>query len=371
MKTKDKIVLLLCVVASCLMPARAQDFWPVFRGDQALNGVSKTTLPKEPKLLWKYKTGDDIKASPVVSGNTVVVGSVNGYVYAVDKAGKLLWKDSTGNGIEAPALILDQTVYTGNLTGDLIAYDLATGKRKWVYKTEGQISGSPNWWKTGTYTRILVGSYDYYLHCIDAATGKGVWKYESNNFINGAAACVDGKAIFGGCDGFLHLVEIATGQALAKINVATYVPGSVPVSGGKAYVGDYDGGFTCVNLDQQKSSWKYSNDQAQLPFLASAALLGDRVVTGSRDKHVYCFSASTGKIIWKYNAGERVDASPLICGDQVLIANMRGDLIILNLADGKPVWTYETGTPINGNPAVAGGRIYVGGEDGNLYCFGK
>jgi len=320
------------------------------RGNQALTGMLNENLPDKIHQLWSFKAGDEIKASPVVCGNTVVVGCMDGFVYALDLKGKLLWKVNTGNGIEAPALILDNTVYVGNLTGVLYALNLADGKEIWKYVTEGQISGQANWWRSGNSTRILVGSYDYNLHCVDAATGKGLWKYESDNFINGAAACVDGTAIFGGCDGFLHIVDIATGLVTAKVDVATYVPGSTPTANGLSYVGDYDGGFSCVSMIEKKIIWKYKNDKIQLPFYASAAISGDRVVTVSRDKQVYCFGKTDGILIWKFNTGEKADASPLICRDKVLIANMRGDLILLSLSDGTMVWTYELGTPVFGNP---------------------
>lgn len=341
------------------------------RGNQALTGMLNETVPDKVRKLWSFNAGDEIKASPVVSGQTIVAGCMDGWVYALDLNGKLLWKFDTGNGIEAPALILGNTVYIGNLTGVLYALDLINGKEKWQYKTEGQISGSVNWWKSGTVTRLLVGSYDFYLHCVDAATGKGLWKYESENFINGAAACVNGTAIFGGCDGFLHVVDIATGKLSVKINVATYVPGSAPTDGGFSYLGDYDGGFSCVSFMEKKIIWTYRNDKVQLPFLASAAITRDRAVTGSRDKNLYCFDKSNGTLLWKYNTGEKVDASPLICKDKVLAANMRGDLILLKLSDGTPVWTYETGTPVFGNPAVKDGKIIVGGQNGTLFCLGK
>ena len=341
------------------------------RGNQALTGEVSGSLPDKVRKIWSFKAGDEIKASPVVYGNTVVVGCMDGFVYALDLNGKLLWKVDTGNGIESPALIIDNTIYISNLTGVLYALNLSDGKEKWKYTTEGQISGPANWWKSGNSIRIIVGSYDYYLHCVDAATGQNIWKYESDNFINGAAACVDGTAIFGGCDGFLHVVDIATGKASVKINVSTYVPGSAPTAEGLSYVGDYDGGFSCVSIPEKKVIWRYLNDKVQLPFVASAAISGDRVITGSRDKNVYCFNKSDGKLIWKFNTGEKVDASPLICQEKILVANMRGDLILLKISDGTPLWTYEAGCPIFGNPFISGSRIYFGGGDGTVYCIGK
>ena len=199
--------------------------WNMFRGDQALAGMTVFEFPAKPEILWTYKTDDQIKSSPVSCNNKIIAGSGDGFVYCLDINGKLIWKFNSGNGIEAPALILEGNVYIGNLDGSLYSLNLNTGLQNWVYKADNQISGSPNYWKINEKLYILVGSYDYNLHCVDAKTGKVKWKYESDNFINGAAACQNGIAVFGGCDGFLHMVDIKTGTIKEKIEVATYVAG--------------------------------------------------------------------------------------------------------------------------------------------------
>lgn len=368
----NKINLLIAIFALAFnLNAQPTDSWPIFRGDQNLTGVSKTTVPASPKLLWTFETGDNIKSSPVVANGKVVIGSTDGLVYCLDMNGKLLWKFETGNSIEAPALIVENTVYIGNLDGMLLAFDLNSGKKLWEYECENQIVGSPNWWKEGGTTSILVGSYDYYLHCVDAKTGQVRWKYESDNFINGAAACANGTALFGGCDGFLHMVDIATGKLVKKIDVATYVAGSITVENEKAYIGDYDGRFFQVDLKNGNTTWVWEHETTKLQFIASPALLGDKVLTANYNKFLYCFDKNNGKKLWEYNTGKHVEASPVIVGDKVIIANMRGDLAMVNLSDGEPVWTYEIGGQIISNPAVASGKIFVGAYDGNVYCFGK
>ena len=79
----------------------------------------------------------------------------------------------------------------------------------------------------------------------------------------------------------------------------------------------------------------------------------------------------SGKLVWTYNTGGRVDASPVVIGNKVLIASMRGDLFLLDRKNGKLGWTYELGTAVHANPAVVNNRIYVAGDDGRVYCFGK
>jgi eukaryotic-like serine/threonine-protein kinase len=129
------------------LTAQSTISWPIFRGNQQLTGVSKTELPDQPKLLWTFQTGDNIKSAPVVDQGKVVIGSTDGVVYCLDTTGKLLWKYETSNAIEAPALIHKNTVYIGNLDGNFYALDLNTGAKKWEYETDNQIIGSANWWE--------------------------------------------------------------------------------------------------------------------------------------------------------------------------------------------------------------------------------
>ena len=363
-------LILVLILLPLFTEAQDRTSWPLFRGDSELRGVSYADIPASPVLLWSFKTADGIKSSPVVAEGKIVFGAVNGTVYALDLKGKLLWQFETGNSIEGPALIHNRMVYVGNLDGTLLALNLDNGKEIWRYKTDGQIMGSPNIYRKGSSASIIVGSYDYFLHCVDAKTGAFRWKYESDNFIHGAAAISGDMAIFGGCDGYLHLVDMNTGKAGSKVDVATYIASSATAGNGFAYIGDYDGQFTCINLNEQKIAWSCAGEDSQLLFIASPALFKEHLIAGGRDRFIYCFNKNNGNIVWKYNTGSRVDASPVIIGEKVLAVNMRGDVMILDMKNGKPLWTYELGTPVSGSPAVIQNHIIVGADDGRVYCFG-
>ena len=152
--------------------------WPIFRGDAQLSGVANTVLPENIKLLWTFKTEGDIKSSPVIGQNKIFIGSNDGYIYALNLTnGELLWKFDTGDAVDAPALYRDNTVYVGSLNGWFFALNALNGKYKWKYKTEDQISGSANWVTTSEKeNRIVVGSYDNIMHCLDAKTGSRLWE---------------------------------------------------------------------------------------------------------------------------------------------------------------------------------------------------
>lgn len=366
----------------------AQSSWSNFRGDPQLSGYTSADIPSQPALQWSFKTGDAIKAPPVVSDGIIVAGSVDGNLYGITLDGKMKWKINTGNGIEAPALIHDGVAFVGNLDGRVFAVELQTGKTIWTYATEGQIMGAPNFWSgttrgagpkggeaapnhPGADGVVVIGSYDYYLHGIDAATGKGMWKYEADNFINGTPAIYEGVAVFGGCDGLLHQVNVADGSLKKKQPVATYVAGSVAVDHWITYVGDYDGKFTCLNIKEGKERWSFSNPNADLPFIASPSLSAQRVYIGNRDKYVYCFDRKNGDLLWSVNTMGRVDASTVLVKNKLLVATMRGDLLLMDADNGEITWSYELGSAVFGNPAVIDGHIIVGAQDGRIYCFGK
>jgi len=344
--------------------------WTIFRGNQQLSGATSAKLPEKLKLLASFQTGDDIKASPVVDGQTIFFFFSDGTMYAIGFGGKRKWKFVSGNSIEAPALVMDGSVLFGQLDGLFYRLDEKTGKEIWKYKTDNQIMGSANWLKVGSQIRLFVGSYDYNLHCFSFAKGDSIWRYESDNYINGAPALYAKNAVFGGCDGFLHLVNIETGKVFKKIKLETYIASSPVIDGKFAYVGDYEARFFCIDLEAGKLVWTYKEKDKNLPFIASPALSGNFVVIGNQDKFIYCFDKTSGKLVWKVKTANRVESSSVIASGKVITGTMDGMLYIHDLKTGAELWKYELGSAIVGSPAVVSGKIVVGAGDGRIYIFG-
>lgn len=350
--------------------AQTSEEWNIFRGNPSLSGYSNAKIKFPIDLKWAFQTDDAIVAAPVIGNNTIFISSIDGIVYAIGFDGKMKWKFETDNSIEAPALYLNGKVYIGNLSGNLYALDAKTGKQVWKYETENQIMGSANFFFIKNKLYIIVGSYDYFLHCVDGETGINVWKYESDNFINGAPAIGNNMAMFGGCDGFLHMVDLETGKVSSKLEIATYIAGSITIEDNLAFTGDYDGLFSCIDLNKKEIKWQFDNPSSNLPILGSPSVTNNKVVIGGQDKYLRCFD-DVGDQIWSFNAGGRLDASPVIVKNVVIAATMDGFLYALNLNNGKELWSYEIGSGMAHNPAVIDNRIVVGARDGNVYFFEK
>src|SRR5260370_27215727 len=105
----------------------------------------------------------------------------------------------------------------------MYALEPGSGELLWKYETGDKILGAPNWVKADEGIRVLVGSYDFKLHCVEAASGKAAWIYESGNYINGSPAAADGQTVFGGCDALLHVISLSDGKQLKEIEAGALI----------------------------------------------------------------------------------------------------------------------------------------------------
>ena len=350
---------------------QTQMSWPMFRGGQSLLGTATGSLPDSLQLIWKFKTGGEIKSSPVIDNDLVFIGSADANVYAVDlETGHKVWSYQTGDAIEATPCLIKGDVFIGSTDNILYALDANSGQLKFKYETNGQILGAANWTRSsdGQSIWILVGSYDNILYCLDSANGELMWKYETANYINGSPAVGQGIVAFGGCDAMIHIVSLADGNEIKQIDSGSYIAASAAIFEGRVYVGNYDNVFLSADIDSDTIVWKYTG--SEYPFFSSPAVNRNVVIFGGRDNRLHCVHRDNGKPVWTFKALGEIDSSPVICGDKVVVGSEDGRIYMVRLSDGKGVWSYEIGQSVTSSAAVAKGMVIVGSGDGYLYAFG-
>ena len=87
---KTLILSLLVALIITELSAQTTNCWNNFRGNQSLTGTTNVNIPENPKLLWSFQTGDNIKSAPVICDSKIVVASTNGTVFCLDLKGKLI-----------------------------------------------------------------------------------------------------------------------------------------------------------------------------------------------------------------------------------------------------------------------------------------
>jgi len=76
--------------------------------------------------------------------------------------------------------------------------------------------------------------------------------------------------------------------------------------------------------------------------LSSVVIAGNKVFVAKVDTHtVYALDASSGKTIWSYTAGGRVDSPPTIYQGRVLFGSADGWVYCLRASDGTLIWRFR------------------------------
>ena len=125
--------------------------------------------------------------------------------------------------------------------------------------------------------------------------------------------------------------------------------------------------------------------------LTAPVAVGDRVYAASKDTHtIHALDATTGKTVWTFVAGGRVDSPPTIHKGLVLFGSADGHVYCLRASDGALVWRFlaapydrriacfdqvESAWPVHGSVLVRDGVAYAGAGrstylDGGIRFYG-
>lgn len=347
-------------------PKAANADWPVFRGNASQNGVVEATLPDQLEELWTFKTKDAIEGAVAIVKGVVYAGSFDDHLYAIDlKTGKEKWRKKLGP-IKAAPSVKDGKVFVGDAEGKFYCVDAAKGDLIWTFETGGEIASGCNF----AGDRILIGSHDETLYCLDSQ-GKKVWDFKTQGPVNGAPAVTGDTTFVAGCDSNLHAIDIKSGKEIFSVDLGGQAGATAAVRGAGLYVGTMNNQVIGIDLVKQKIDWTFESPKRKQAFYASAAVTDDLVVVGSRDRKVYALERKSGNVKWEWETDNRVDSSPVIVGEKVYVGSMDKNFYVIDLNKGSKIQEITLDSAVVGSPAVAEGCVLIGTEKGMIYCFGK
>lgn len=129
--------------------------------------------------LWRCKTGPG-GGVPSVMGDVFIFGGRDGSVYAINKNnGYELWRCQTDPGRSGFAsnkpVITKDSIYIGSSSNKVYAIDFQ-GRIRWEFSTEG-----PIWNGTSFHDgMVFAGSQDCKIYAINAETGEEIWRTRSS-----------------------------------------------------------------------------------------------------------------------------------------------------------------------------------------------
>ena len=344
------------------------DSWTLFRGDEYATGVTSSCLPDEPKMLWKYEVKNGaFEATPVIKDGICYVPDLDGVLHAIQLSdGKSKWtKKTNAFAFAASPALKDDRIFVGDIDGLFYCYNLA-GEEQWKFETQAEINSSACFYDG----KVLFGSQDATLYCVDQNNGKLAWKIEVQDQIRCSPTVVQDRSFVAGCDGHLHIIDLKEGKETAAVEIGSPTGATPAVMGDHVFFGTYGGDIFKIDWKQAKVKWRFT-DERRREIRSSVALSEKMLVIGSRGKIVYGIDPESGKEKWRFDKAKRgIDSSPLICCDRVFVAATDGRAYLLDLMSGEEVWKKETGGGFTGSPAVVDNKLIIASDDGVVYCFG-
>lgn len=310
----------------------------MFHVDSLHTGRSPYRAPTSaPHEVMHVATGGVVVSSPAIADDgTLVFGSHDKSIYAVDASGKILWRHATGDLVwSSPALAAGGVVYAGSDDDRLYAFDLKDGTVRW------QFTAGP--------CRVAVGVGPEGARCD----------------VDGVTVAPDGT-VYAVADGLYALAPDGTLKWKFAPGVTHCAAPAAVGLDGTAYVGCHDDTFYAVAPDGSKR-WDFrAGDDVDA---APAVALDGTVYVGSDDRKLYAL-APGGALKWAVTTGGAVRSSPALASDgTVYVGSFDGQLYAVR-PNGAVAWTYRTADRIASSPLVdAAGNVLVGSEDDRLYLI--
>lgn len=263
-----------------IVPPRPED-WHMFMKSIGFSGRSPDAHLKPPlELLWHFKTGGSLQASPVIANGTLYIGSTDGKLYALDaKQWGVRWVFDAGDAIRYAASVVGDRVYFSARNNRVYALDAKTGEKLWEFRSSTWMDAPP----IVSNNRVYIGAFPSKIYLLNAQTGVLENVRERTIHIQGVEyGCANGvfRPIFPE-----HNAKLWRDQAGGSE--------SYPVTAnGIVYIGSRDGRIHAFEMDTKTETWTYQTGG----FIDAAPAIAEGILyAASGDGNIYAFTNATGK----------------------------------------------------------------------------
>ena len=395
---------------------RAGD-WPQWRGPErtghpAQDAPALTSLPQNPKVLWRLEIGGGFSSPVIAASKLAYLDAQDGkeVAHLVDaKNGKEIWRipfsdlyeDEWGPGPRSTPIIDGDRVYAQSCKGEFRCLNLTDGKVVWGTSFEKDFGvtflGSKA--NEGTASRrgndgsgLIDGDRIFLpvgntagasLVCFDKRTGKIIWKSQSDEaaYSSLMVATLAGvkQVIYFSAEALMGL-EIDSGKLLWRVPLKTDAKrhAATPIIfGDSVMVNSHTLGIVCVKVavegDGLKATLAWVNKDMKIN-ISTPVLVDHYLYSQGPGRNFVCVDASNGKLSWSQEGYGEKNSSAIAAGKNLLVLTDRGELVMVAAASSKcaelgrvqicgKTWNY---------PAYAEGKLYVreGLTSGwKLICF--
>ena len=248
-------------------PAVAQGTVLVGSSDGALHAIDA----RDGTLRWKFLTGDKVWSTPAVDGGVVYIGSLDHNLYAVRlQDGKEICRFQTGGAIASTPLVKDGRVYIGTFEGIFYAINATNCQGEARFEAGNWFWSAPIAFDSTVY----VGSLDHKFYALDEKTLKLVWveALETEGPILGAPVVVGDRIVVPSDDGNLYVLRVSDGFDSQLCAIDSQIRAPLASDGDVVYLAALDRSVRAIKIDSRGNPdelWgRFTNKPEQDPISA-------------------------------------------------------------------------------------------------------
>jgi outer membrane protein assembly factor BamB len=185
-------------------------------------------------------------------------------VYAVEAAtGKEKWKFKTGGIVHADPVLSNDTLFIGSYDGKMYALSVASGRLIWEFKTVGD-----RYFPKGEIQKaalisgdaVIFGSRDFNIYAISKSTGAGLWnRKEAGSWIIATPLLYNGNLFYGTSDSHsFYSTSQEDGSTNWKVPIPFRSYNTPVVFNSRLYAGCFNGVLYELDPASGKIHWQFS-----------------------------------------------------------------------------------------------------------------
>ncbi len=358
--------------------------------------VKDFTPTVQVKRLWEDRVGKGAGASgvrmrPVVANGVLYAASTDGVLCAIDVThGNVLWKKRArqlvagGNHGDTHYAggpgVLGDTLVIGTLSGHVYAMNAENGTLLWMASLSAEVIDAP----AIAGNLVMVRTQDGRVYGLDRRSGKRHWLYDQGRVPalslrgNGPLLALGGAVFFGSDDGKLVALRQDSGEKLWEQSLASGegrsamerlddADGRILADSTTLYGAAYHGKLIAVAGASGQVQWSR-------PFstYTSLELDGNTLYGVDDSSQVWAFDKSTGADRWKNDKLRyRWLSAPAVQGNYVVVGDRYGYVHWLQTGDGTLAarMRLARNVPIRAQPVVVDGVVYVEDVKGHIAAY--
>lgn len=239
--------------------------------------------------------------------------------------------------------------------------------------TGGSIFSSP----AATKEKIVFGSADGFVYCLNSKTGKLIWKKHTDAPVLGSPLIQGNTVYIGGSKAFFAL-ELKTGHELWRFDGLKGPVVSTPIYYKmRIFFGAWDTYLYSLNVSDGKLFWKWSNGSAirnYSPASCIPVILHGVIYVVAPDRYITAIDLG-GKTLWRNNDATVRESIGFSEDWKWIYAKTMQDTIVAYQASWEKqsaAWKMHVGFGYEHVPSMLiekEGQVFFGTRSGVVYCI--